>query len=216
MTLTAFLSLSFNGSQVVGSVRAKEREGQIVVIGMRHEVGTVRQQSGHPAPGAKHRVLIVQKDIDRASPILHQAFGTNVAFSNFQLDLQRMPPAGGPRETFCSITLVQPQIAWIRATMPFLRRPEFEPLPEYEEVAFSYAGITWAYSGAGDGSSSGNTSYTDDKPDFSADEPHWSTQLERILREKLKGGADAAGVAAKDALKELLAQKLGGTQGEDK
>ena len=41
-------------------------------------------------------------------------------------------------------------------------------------------------------------------------------QTARFLRETLTVGADAAGVAAKDALKELLAQKLGESQGDGK
>ncbi len=206
MTLHAFLTLKAGGSQVTGSSRFKNRDGQIVVSGLRHEITTVRNDQGHPTGKPKHRVLVLHKSIDRASPILHQAFANNVVFSEFLLELQRMPPVGGGAESYCMIGVDSAQIAWIRSAMPNARKTENQPLPEFEEVAFTYRHISWKYFGAGDGSESGDGNFTEQDADFTADEAHWSVALQKTLQERLKQAGTAAGATAKQVFLELLAK----------
>ena len=56
----------------------------------------------------------MQKDIDIASAILHQAFRDNLAFDQFVLEFTRFPPAGGGQEIHATIGLTKPRIASIR------------------------------------------------------------------------------------------------------
>jgi type VI secretion system secreted protein Hcp len=213
MTLPAFLRLRVGGTQVPGSSRAKDREGQIMVFGLQHEVTTDRGPDGHPAGPPRHRSFVIVKDIDRASAHLQRAFEGNVAFSEFLLELQRMPPVGGPQESYVMIGLTNPRITSIRAIMPNLRNPEYAPLPEREEVAFSYEQISWKYWGKGDGSESGDADYTEREASFEGDGPSSVAKLEAKLQAKATALATSAGLAAKEWLKKFLEQELA-TPGE--
>lgn len=208
MTLPAFLRLKVGGTQVPGSSRFKDREGQIVVFGLRHEVTTDRGPDGHPAGSPKHRSFVLVKDIDRASAHLQRAFADNVVFSEFLLELQRMPPVGGPQESYVMIGLTKPRITGIRAIMPNLRTPENAPLPEREEIAFSYEQISWKYWGKGDGSESGDSDFTEIDADFASDGPSSLAKLEAKLQEKGTELAQSAGEAAKAWLAKFLERAL--------
>lgn len=209
MTLPAFLRLKVGGTQVTGSSRFKDREGQILVFGLQHEIASDRGPDGHPAGGPKHRSFVITKDIDRASPNLYRAFEDNVAFSEFLLELQRMPPVGGPQESYVMIGLTNARITSIRAIMPNLRQPENQPLPEREEIAFSYEQISWKYWGKGDGSESGDSDFTETDASFEKDGPSSLAKLEAKLQAKATALAQTAGEAAKEWLKKLLEQDLG-------
>ncbi len=208
MTLPAFLRLKVGGTQVTGSSRTKDREGQILVFGLHHEVASDRGPDGHPAGAPKHRSLVIVKDIDRASPNLYRAFEDNVVFSEFLLELQRMPPVGGPQESYVMIGLTKPRISSIRAIMPNLRKPDDMPLPEREEIAFSYEQISWKYWGKGDGSESGDSDFTETDADFEKDGPSSLAKLEAKLQAKATELAQTAGEAAKAWLAKFLEQSL--------
>lgn len=208
MTLPAYLKLKVGSAPVPGSSRAQGREGQIVVFGLMHEVTTDRGPNGHPTGSPKHRSLVLTKDIDRASAHLQRAFADNVPFSEFLLELQRMPPVGGPQESYATIALTNARITSIRGIMPNLRTPENAPLPEREEVAFSYEQIAWQYRGKGDGSDSGDSNFTATEVDFGDDGPSSLADLEEKLREKASDLARTAGEAAKDWLRKFLEKSL--------
>lgn len=206
MALTAFLTLKLGGNSVQGSSRFKDHEGALLVIGMSHEIGTNRDEHGMPTGSPKHRTLFVQKDIDIASPILHQAFRDNLAFDQFVLEFTRFPPAGGGQEIHATIGLTKPRIASIRAVMPNLRKPDNAPIPEYEEIGFTYEQIAWKWHGKGDGS--GEAQFIEEDADFSKDSTSWVEELEAKMLAAMENAAVKAGEAAKEALKQAFVKSL--------
>src|SRR5262249_52885791 len=128
MGMNAFLTLP----GIKGSARQKDREGKIVVSGVVHEVvsdldfapqtvitrrrgpeaiGTVRLVNSVVKAGdATHKPLVVTKDLDQSSPLLHGAMGLKdsksaTVFPEVTIEFWRMPPSGGIEENHFTITL---------------------------------------------------------------------------------------------------------------
>ncbi|MCU0866762.1 MAG: type VI secretion system tube protein Hcp [Planctomycetes bacterium] len=202
MALTAYLTLQIGGAKVTGSSLFRGREGQILVIGMSHEVGSDVDANGLPTGGRKHRALVVQKDLDRSSPILWQAFRDNVMFDYGFLEFTRFPPNGGQQEIHATINFKNARIVSIRSVMPNARIGDNSAIPEYEEIAFAYEVINWEWLGKDiDGA---NTGFTQTGCDFGDYEGHWSDALDARLEKGLAEGAQSAGLAAVEALKKVL------------
>jgi type VI secretion system secreted protein Hcp len=167
MTMTAFLKLTGDKvGDVKGSARQKGREFLISVIGFDHIVHAERYgdadplgKTGMPTSKRRHGALVVTKEIDRATPKLHQAHAQNDVFKTFSLHCWRVPPAGGgpkgiAEENHWTIHLANARIAAIRTVMKNVRLPANSALPEMEEVEFTYDAIDyyWEALKGGDGS----------------------------------------------------------------
>ncbi|MBL8752715.1 MAG: type VI secretion system tube protein Hcp [Planctomycetes bacterium] len=206
MALTAYLTLQLGSGKVKGSSRFKNREDQILVIGMSHEIVNDRDADGVPQKGRKHRPLVIQKDIDRSSPILWQAFRDNVTFDFGFLEFTRFPPGGGPQEIHATINFSKARITSIRGVMPNARVPENEPIPEYEEVTFCYDSIDWRWLGKDVDDTDSDAS--EQGCDFSAYSPSWAEQLDARIEKSLTENAGKAGLAAVAALKAAMADAI--------
>ncbi len=202
MALTAYLVLKVGGELVKGSSRFKDREGQILVIGLSHEVGSERDPSGQPTGKPKHRSMVIQKDIDRSSPLLHQAFATNVNFSACEIEFTRFSPTGGGQEIHAKIEMKEARITSIRSVMPNAMKPENAAIPEYEEVTIAYRDIEWKWLGKDVDDS--DTNYEEKDADFSQDAPSWVEALQAKVVKAMEGSGKTAGTAAAKALKDLI------------
>lgn len=196
MALTAYLTLQIGSTKVVGSSRFKSREGQIIVTGMSHEIRSPLGANGVPETGRRHRALVIQKDVDRSSPTLWQAFRDNLEFKFGFLEFTRFPPNGGEQEIHASINFGNARIVSIRGVMPSTIVKENSEYPEYEEVAFAYETLNWTWSGKDIDSS--KSEFTESDCDFSADSPSWIEAVEaRIEKSIVDGGLLAGGAAIK-------------------
>ena len=207
MALTAYLTLKKGGQLVQGSSRFKDRVGQILVIGLSHEVTSDRDADGKPTGKPKHRSMVIQKDIDRSSPILYQALIDNVPFDDCEVEFTRFPPGGGPQEIHARIELTGARISSIRAVMPNAMKPENGPIPEYEEVTFAYQTIEWKWLGKDVDDS--DTFYEEKDCDFSADTPSWVDHFQALVTKALEKAGGAAGKAAAKALDEAVKGAIG-------
>lgn len=198
MALTAYLTLKIGGQLVQGSSRFKDREGQILVIGLSHEVTSDRDDAGLPSGKPKHRSMVVQKDIDRSSPILYQALIDNVPFDTCQVEFTRFSPVGGGQEIHAKIVLTGARISSIRGVMPNAAKPENGAIPEYEEVTLAYRSIEWNWLGKDVDDS--DTSYQEGDCDFSADSPSWIDHFQKLFTKAMEVAGGAAGKAAAKAL----------------
>jgi type VI secretion system secreted protein Hcp len=154
MALGAYLRLVGQKSgEIKGSVTQKGRENKILVIAMSHEVVSPRDAASGQATGKRqHKALVITKELDRSSPLLHQAQGSNEAFKEWELQFWapslRGATAGTEVQQF-TIKLTNASIASIRMQMPSIRDPELMRLETFEEVAFTYQKIEWTWTDGG-------------------------------------------------------------------
>ena len=155
MALNAYLTLSGDKTgEVRGSVTQKGREGKIMVIAAHHEVLTPRDPASGLATGRRqHLPLVITKQIDRASPLLHQMQSDNETIATWELDFwapQLRAAAGAGTEALVyTITLAEASIASITTVMPNNKDPALMKLETYEEVGFTYQQITWTWTDGG-------------------------------------------------------------------
>lgn len=201
MALNAFLALSGSKTGAIkGSARQKTREGKITVVGYEHFIESARDpKNGAPTDTRHHHALVVTKEIDLASPMLHKAHAANDTMSDFDLQFFRMPPTGGQEENHYTIKLNGAKIAWIRSVMRNNKSQENSLIPELEEVAFTYEQIAWGWKAA-----EGNSTGSDQGGDFRNDDE--ATKV----KEWLTGAAKDIGAKVGEAVKDAMAPKGGG------
>lgn len=226
MAQEAFLVLAGEKSaEIKGTALQKTRENQITVVAFEHKVAAERiaaggllekGKPGTPSPKRRHHSIVVTKEFDHASPLLHKAHTANEGFKTWELHCWHTPPAGGgPRgvreENHYTIRLSGARIASLRTVMPNARKQENFSVPEYEEVEFTYDQIAWNWLGKG---GPGNSIYTDEEVDFSEDKPSWVDTLEARMKAKMADIGKSAATAAKEAIAQAFAK--GGGEGQNK
>jgi type VI secretion system secreted protein Hcp len=151
MALNAYLRLKGQKTgEIAGSVTQKGREGRILVIAVTHEIVSPRDPASGMATGKRqHKPLVITKELDKSSPLLHAALAGNERMASFTLDFFS-PRAQGAAATGVevndyTITLANATIASIHMVMPNTRDPELMKRATYEEIAFTYQTITWTW-----------------------------------------------------------------------
>ena len=156
MALNAYLRLKgAKQGDIKGSVTQKGREGRIAVIAVSHEIVSPRDAaSGLPTGKRQHKPLVITKELDKASPLLHAALVSNESLTSVTLDFfaaKIAGPAGGAGAEVndYTIALTNASIASIRTVMPNNKLPDLAKLATYEEIAFTYQKITWTWNDGG-------------------------------------------------------------------
>jgi type VI secretion system secreted protein Hcp len=151
MALNAYLRLKgAKQGDIRGSVVQKGREGRIAVIAVSHEIQSPRDSASGQATGRRvHKPLVITKELDKSTPLLHQALVTNEQIASFTLDFFSAKSLGaggaGAEVNDYTITLQDAAITSIRTVMPNNRDPELAKRATYEEIAFTYRKITWTW-----------------------------------------------------------------------
>ena len=150
MSLNAYLKLrGEKQGEIRGSVTQKGRENTIQVMGIDHTMLAGYEERSGQYPGAnRHQPLVIVKELDPSSPLLHNALTDNENLVEFTLRFYR-PNAVGAEENFYTVTLVDARVASIRFDMLNNKSPDLAALKERERVAFVYRSIrvTWTSGG---------------------------------------------------------------------
>lgn len=148
--LNAYLSLRGESSgQVKGSVVQKGREGTIMVIAYSHAVtAPVDAASGLPSGKIRHSPLVITKEVDKSSPILHAMLQNLEKMKEFKLMFYQ-PSATGQEVQNFTITLTNARIISIKSEMMNNKYPENMQHKEREEISFVYDKITWTWNDGG-------------------------------------------------------------------
>lgn len=155
MALNAYLSLhGQKQGDIKGSVTQKGREGRIMIIAVSHEIVSPRDAaSGLPTGKRMHKPLILTKELDKSSPLLHNALCTNENLTKFELQFwtPQLSAAGGIGQEVqhYTIGLKNANIASINFRMANNKHPDLMKFAEYEEIAFTYEAITWTWNNGG-------------------------------------------------------------------
>ena len=146
MALNANLRVEGQKQGVIkGSVLQKGREDSILVIAFNHEVLSPRDLvSGQPTGQRQHKFLTITKEIDRATPLLLNAFVTNELLKKWELRFWRPMPSVIDKQFF-TIQLLNASITDIKMEMLNNAYPENLNHKECEHISFSYQKISWTY-----------------------------------------------------------------------
>lgn len=150
MASNAYLNLvGETQGHVDGSVTQAGRENSIMVFDVRHGVTSPRDAASGLATGHLHHApIVVTKEVDRSSPLLHAILTNNENIAEWRLDFWR-PSRSGKEFQFYTIELVDASIVSMELEMLNNKIPENIRLPEMERIAFAYQQITWTYQDGG-------------------------------------------------------------------
>ncbi|MBI5499067.1 MAG: type VI secretion system tube protein Hcp [Deltaproteobacteria bacterium] len=142
MALNATLKLKgAKQGEIRGSVTQKGRENTILVLGVDHTMlATLDARSGMFSGTNRHQPLVILKELDQATPLLHNALTDGETLSEFTLRFYR-PSATGAEENFYTVTLLDARIVSIRFEMLNNKYPDLAGLKERERIAFVYQKI---------------------------------------------------------------------------
>jgi type VI secretion system secreted protein Hcp len=142
--LNAYLRLKGQKSgEIKGSVTQKGRENTIMVIAL--DQATSKPINGRTNTGP----LVLTKEVDQSSPLLHGSLANAEVFTEFTLQFWRPQISGvggtGMEEQFYTVKLTNARITNMRTVMLNNKNPELTRYAEYEEVSFTYDAIEWTY-----------------------------------------------------------------------
>jgi len=131
--------------KINGSCEMEGREDTILVYGMDHQIHIPRDpQSGLPSGKRIHGPLTIEKEIDKASPMLEQALCDGEHLSEVLLKHYRID-ATGVEEHYFTITLENAIIVEMSPYIPIAFLAENEPYRHMEKVSFTYSKIKWKH-----------------------------------------------------------------------
>lgn len=147
MALESYLILKGARQGLIqGDVKKRGHENEISIIGVSHDIVSPRDPaSGLPTGKRMHKPLIITKELDRSSPMLHQAMSTNEIISEFTLKFFGVREPDPAEKNIYTIKLENASIAAIHFEKSNIRKPENTNLLEFEIVSFVYESIEWTW-----------------------------------------------------------------------
>jgi type VI secretion system secreted protein Hcp len=140
--------------QIKGSITQKGREDSVGIIAMSHEIEMpINLVSGMPSGGRLHKPFVVEKELDKSSPILYNCLCTNENLTEVTIKFwtpQIKAASGvGAEVQHYTVTLKNVHISSIQSRMDNVKNPELVKYMQYETIAFTYHQISWVWNDGG-------------------------------------------------------------------
>lgn len=132
--------------QIEGGVITKGREGSIEVISLEHQIISPRDPASGQATGKRqHGTVKITKELDKSSPLLHQAMTNNENLTNVTIQFWRANPGTGQEIQHYTVTLINASVSSIRLWKPNTKDSAAVSSPDMEEIQFTYQKIIWTW-----------------------------------------------------------------------
>jgi len=140
--------------QIKGSITQKGREDSVGIIAVSHEIEMpINQVSGLPSGGRLHKPYVVEKELDKSTPILYNCLVTNENLTEVTLkfwtpQLKASTGVGAEVQHF-TVKMTDAHISSILSRMENVKNPELVKYMQYETIAFTYHKIEWTWNDGG-------------------------------------------------------------------
>jgi type VI secretion system secreted protein Hcp len=150
MALSAYLKQKGETQgDINGSCTQAGREDSIEIYGFSHEVLSPRDAaSGQPTGKRQHKPLVVTAALDKAYPLLMSALVNNENITDWELKCWK-PSRSGKEDQYCTIQLMNANVASIRTEQLNNKYPENMPHELRVHVAYTYQKIIWTWNDGG-------------------------------------------------------------------
>jgi type VI secretion system secreted protein Hcp len=148
MANTVHLFLTANGTKVDGdsTITSMERENSIECLRFYDSVRTAREASSGVASGERtYEPLVIEKRIDKSSPLLAKALCNNEVVEGIFKFYRPNPAGDGTQQQFFTVEIQEGRIAYINRASPDVIDPASASAPPTEEVGFVFGYIRWCY-----------------------------------------------------------------------
>jgi len=139
--LNGYLTLEIEGVTIEGGSEIAPHEGKIVVHAVSHSGFSPVDAAGRiGAP--QHRPITLLKPLDRATPLLWQAWANSSTIDNAIIEFYR-PGSGGAEENYLVMQLSGGAISSIALGSPDNLDPDLMSRPATELITLTYQSISW-------------------------------------------------------------------------
>lgn len=148
MAETVHLFLKANGKAIQGesTQRSLGRENSIECLSFEQEVITAREAGTAMATGRRqYNPLVVQKRIDKSSPLLMKALCKNEVVEGEFKFFRPSPTGDGTTQQFYTVKVERARISSIKQLVTDTNSAQ----PPLEEISFVFHTITWTYTDGG-------------------------------------------------------------------
>ena len=152
MAETVHLFLKSNGQDIQGESEQLSlgRENSIECLSFRDSVRTAREAGSGMASGRRtYEPLVIQKRIDKSSPLLAKALCNNEVVEGIFKFFRPNPTGDGTTEQFFTVEIKRGRIAFVNRVSPDAIDPASATRPPLEEVGFVFHTIKWTYTNGG-------------------------------------------------------------------
>lgn len=133
------------GADIRGSSLVAGREGSVEVLSFTHGMSSPADaNTGRLMGGRMHRPVVIEKEIDRSSPLLYMTLARGMTLQSAEIKWYRVNEAGREEEYFnmlmrnVKVVSVSPHVLNIKDQASMTRN-------HFEQVEFRYEEITWSY-----------------------------------------------------------------------
>lgn len=148
MAETVHLTLKHNGKQIEGesTQTTNGRENTIECLYWEQEVATATEHGSGQSTGRRHHSpIMIQKRLDKSSPILMKALTDNQDLTAEFKFFRPAPNGDGSIEQFYTVVLDKARITKIKKHSPNALAPAQNASGPLEEVHFRFHSIKWTF-----------------------------------------------------------------------
>ena len=142
MTSTLYLTLEAGGELIAGGSTAPGHEGDIECLAYAQKGQLARSGRGITR---RYDPLVITKHIDRASPLLLEAFIRQLAITATFHFYRPNPSGDGTQEQFYSVEIRNGRIRSMEQKLLNTLDLDTVSMPPLEEVTFAFPTISWTY-----------------------------------------------------------------------
>lgn len=133
------------GHDLRGSYTVQGREGSIEAIALSHCLSVpIHPLTGKVSGSRTHTPLTIQKEIDSATPLLHQMLRHSRTLKSADVIFYRINHAG-QEEAYYTVHLENVKIGSIMALMPSMKDANCALFNHMERIELYYDTISWHY-----------------------------------------------------------------------
>jgi type VI secretion system secreted protein Hcp len=133
------------GADILGSSQVAGREGSIEVLSFTHGMSSPADSTtGKLMGGRVHRPVVIEKEIDRSSPILYMALARGMALKSAEIKWYRVSDAGREEEYF-NMTMRNVRVVSVSPRVLNIKEQASATRNHFEQVELRYEEITWSY-----------------------------------------------------------------------
>ncbi|RDS78731.1 type VI secretion system tube protein Hcp [Dyella monticola] len=134
-----------DGSDIRGSSQVVGREGSIEVLSFKHGMHAPADSVTGRLLGTRlHMPLVIEKEIDRSSPILYMRLSRGDTLRSAEIKWYRVDEAGREVEYF-NMTLRNVKIVAVTPQVHNIKDPSAQTKNHGEKLSLRYEDITWTY-----------------------------------------------------------------------
>jgi type VI secretion system secreted protein Hcp len=134
-----------DGSDIRGSSAVSGRDGSIEVLSFSHGIHIPADASTGKLIGVRsHDAMVVEKEIDRSTPLLYWAAAKGATLRSATLKWYRIDESGLEREYF-RITMADVKVTCIMPRVANIKDSATATQNHVETVGLRYGKITWSY-----------------------------------------------------------------------